>query len=59
MIEKFHELLGDVIENKLPDLHVTSGACPTVRKHNGELEVVEAFGETTPENIYSFTRVML
>ncbi|MDQ1344332.1 MAG: Type pili twitching motility protein PilT [Patescibacteria group bacterium] len=59
MIEKFHTLLDDIIENKFPDLHISSGACPTVRKHNGELETVTAFGETSVEDVYAFARVML
>ncbi len=59
MIEKFHELLSDIIENQLPDLHVSSGSAPTVRKHTGELEVVEAYGPVSVEEVYGLVRQMI
>lgn len=42
-IEKFLALLEDIVENQLPDLHVTSGTVPSVRKHDGDLDPVAAF----------------
>lgn len=59
MVEKFQTLLGDIIDNQLPDLHVTSNACPTVRKHTGELEIVDAFGEISQHDIYVLVEHML
>lgn len=59
MVEKFQLLLRDIIANQFPDLHVTSGACPTVRTHGGSLELVEPFGVTQVEDVFAIIQHML
>lgn len=43
MFEKFLSLLRDVVTMKIPDVHITTGEVPRIRKHSGDLEKIEAF----------------
>lgn len=43
IIEKFQNLLRDMIDTKIPDIHIVSGSCPYSRKHNWEIEYNKDF----------------
>lgn len=59
LTEKFESLLADIVENQLPDLHITSSAVPSVRKNDGEIEEVESFGILSIEDVRSILSHML
>ena len=51
IIEKFRELIDDMIATKIPDIHLTTGSCPHIRKHSGDIELIEKFGTLSGEDI--------
>ncbi|MDD3119894.1 MAG: PilT/PilU family type 4a pilus ATPase [Candidatus Gracilibacteria bacterium] len=51
ILEKFQNLLREIIEAKIPDLHITTGQTPYVRKHNGEVEELTSFGIISKEEM--------
>ncbi len=59
MYGKFVSLIQDVIDNQLPDLHITTGVPPTVRTHDGGLKLVESFGEISKDDVYDIISHML
>lgn len=51
MIEKFKNLLREIIEAKIPDLHISSFQKAYIRKHNWDLEQISSFWDLTQEDI--------
>lgn len=59
IIEKFKKLLKDMIKTKIPDIHIISWEAPFVRKHNWEIESIEAFWELTQDDVKLIITEML
>lgn len=56
IIERFKQLLSDMIETKIPDVHLTTGSSPHIRKHSGEIELLESFDVLGSEDMDAIIR---
>lgn len=43
IIKKFKQLLDDMVQTQIPDIHFTAGSVPHVRKHSGDIEILASF----------------
>ncbi|MDD2917021.1 MAG: PilT/PilU family type 4a pilus ATPase [Candidatus Gracilibacteria bacterium] len=59
IIERFKQLLDDMITTQIPDIHFTAGSTPHVRKHSGDIEVLTSFGTTEKEDILAIITEMI
>jgi len=59
IIEKFKKLLDEMIETQIPDIHLTAGSVPHIRKHSGDIEVLASFGVTEKEDILAIVTEMI
>src|ERR1035437_8813043 len=59
MIQKFKQLLDDMIQTQIPDIHFTAGSLPHIRKHSGDIELLPNFGTTEPEDIIAIVTEMI
>ncbi len=59
IIQKFKQLLDDMIQTKIPDIHFTAGSTPHVRKHSGDIELLASFGVTEKEDILAIVVEMI
>lgn len=51
IVQKFKQLLDDMTNTKIPDIHLTTGSVPHIRKHNGDIELLESFGIISAEDM--------
>lgn len=58
-ISRFYALLDDVISTRVPDLHLTTGMCPYIRGHDGQMRSVEAFGVLSAEDMREIASILL
>lgn len=59
IIQKFKQLLDDMIQTKIPDLHFTAGGNPHIRKHSGDIELLESFGITEQDDVRAIVIEMI
>lgn len=59
IVEKFKNLLQEMIDSKIPDIHITSQKAPYIRKHNWEIEYMEKFGEVSKDQVKEIISEML
>jgi len=59
VVEKFKTLLREMIETKIPDVHIVSGRCPYIRKHNWEIENKSDFWELSTDDTKAIITHML
>jgi len=59
IVEKFRQLIDDMIATKIPDIHLTTGSCPHIRKHSGEIELLESFGIVERSDIEEIIEEMI
>jgi len=59
IVQKFKQLLDDMISTKIPDLHLTAGSVPSVRKHSGDIELLTSFGVTEKDDILNIVVEMI
>lgn len=55
-IATFYSLIDDVINNKLSDLHITTGDYPYIRIRDGSLQPVIAFGKVALKEVEDIIR---
>lgn len=56
IVEKFKSLLDEMVQTKIPDIHITSGNAPHIRKTNGDIERIDAFGVLSREEVEELIR---
>lgn len=59
IIQKFKQLLDDMVQTQIPDIHFTAGSAPYVRKHSGDIEILNSFGVTKIEDILIIIEEMI
>lgn len=59
IIKKFKQLLDDMIQTQIPDIHFTADSVPHVRKHSGDIEMLGSFGVTDRNDILSIVTEMI
>ncbi|MDD2566054.1 MAG: PilT/PilU family type 4a pilus ATPase [Candidatus Gracilibacteria bacterium] len=59
IIEKFKSLLREMIATQIPDIHLVSLSAPYIRKHNGEIEYMNKFGELSKDDMKEIITEML
>lgn len=59
IIKKFKQLLDDMIQTQIPDIHFTAGSEPYIRKHSGDIEILSSFGVTEKEDIIAIVMEMI
>lgn len=59
IIQKFKQLLDDMIQTQIPDIHFTAGSTPHIRKHSGDIEILASFGVTEKEDILAIITEMI
>lgn len=59
IIQRFKQLLDDMVQTQIPDIHFTAGSTPHVRKHSGDIEVLASFGVTENEDILAIITEMI
>jgi twitching motility protein PilT len=58
LIEKYTQLIDEVVKNRITDLHLGSGDFPYIRMMNRNVEPVESFGKLSYEDIIEFIHFM-
>ena len=51
LIEKYLQIIDEVIKNRITDLHIGSGDFPYIRMTNRNVEPVASFGKLTIDDI--------
>lgn len=59
IIQKFKQLLDDMVQTQIPDIHFTAGSTPHIRKHSGDIEVLASFGITEQDDILAIVVEMI
>lgn len=59
IVQKFQQLLDDMIRTQIPDIHFTAGSTPHIRKHSGDIEALASFGITSKEDILAIVEEMI
>lgn len=59
IVDKFHALLKDMIRTQIPDIHLTTGSVPHIRRHSGDIEDLEAFGVIEKEEMEAIIEAMV
>jgi twitching motility protein PilT len=59
IIQKFKQLLDDMIQTQIPDIHFTAGSTPHVRKHSGDIEVLTSFWVTEQVDVLDIVTEMI
>ncbi|MFA6091235.1 MAG: PilT/PilU family type 4a pilus ATPase [Candidatus Gracilibacteria bacterium] len=59
IVQKFKQLLDDMVQTQIPDIHFTAGSTPHIRKHSGDIEMLQSFGITEKEDILTIVREMI
>lgn len=59
IIEKFKKLLQEMIDTKIPDIHITSLKAPYIRKHNWDIDYMEKFWELSKDDVKEIITEML
>jgi twitching motility protein PilT len=59
IIKKFKQLLDDMIQTQIPDIHFTALSEPYIRRHSGNIEILSNFGITNKEDILAIIKEMI
>ena len=59
IFEKFKQLLTDMVETKIPDIHIISDDYPYIRRHNGSIVTIEAFGVVSRDDVHAIILGMI
>ncbi len=59
IVEKFRKLLQEMVDSKIPDIHLSSTKAPYIRKHNWDIEYMEKFWEISKEEMKEVITHML
>ncbi len=51
MVQKFTQLLDEIITINITDLHITSGDCPFIRTPKRDVEPITQFGSLTEADV--------